>query len=1051
MSMVNKIRCSAPPNLHPHPHQNQLSLARPPSAPALPTVAADRVTVSLAARGIDQSAATHNIAASKADNRAASEAAIAIEKNTEIDAYVAATAIDLFSPTQEASMLVKQMFKEKWGRDIDPDNTFLTTLKYLDVGSGQVKPGEIIRSISLTQALLSNAQEQAEGEGTWQRFDKKGGPTFSLVKQLPTMGDALTKLPALLAPLFKLALHANPLLSVQPGVRTYEAMYCSDARAGDGAVDTPDYNPSTQLDVAPQAFRDALWKMDPGKTYQNYLDRFWQQHEAAYPLLAKIAYVQASQMQFQEGSLSAEGHALAARVAGLRGEQQWQTLTLNDLGKSRLPDPELHVGLLDIHGYQATDVLYATDQKNQKTLLYIPGNSSPLHEFKNPDAMKNWLAHQARDDNKRAALLSHFTLADRPDGYSWAGVDEALQGLAAWPRVRHASGGLLSFNRATFSGYWDPQTYINQHAKLSVDPFSGIAHNQKTRSYADAALLVTSDRDVRKAEASRYLEAAAMVLAPLALLIPGAGVAVDAALLTIGGAEIGIGVDDIAHGKTALGQRRIAFGVLNAMPVLPLAAAAKSLAKTEQLMGHDVVAGINRADHATSGTTEPISSTPPWSSDPANAAALDTRLTPYVSNQRSTGLGTDAQGMYQIDRRSYAAIGDKLFHIQKNTQGPGYRVLADGEVAAAFNAPLLRRRPDGIWEPAPAAGLRGGGNADGKETPSTDMTSLDSNDGDGTRTSDTTSLDSSATFASFSTAASSSAKDTPIPRAPLAQAESNANSLNSYYAELGRSADVRSSKNAASVNEVFEAPIAASSSSRTGRKASAALLPPPIRAGLTPEIMQAEAKEIFSEVRALYKKGPKSGNKVRLSGTGAGIQLIEEDAVRQIQATEFLGKFIRHPDRVSDIAAAERLGAGNCYEMARSVIWRAQQKGLPASLGHIAEDGDHFFAIIGARLPDRVRHIEELSQAWIADPWAGIFAPAAEYENRFVAKMNKWTENNKIISFQHTWMYPNDPRWLNSVIGKFKAIEHVPYTPVVPALSTEASAGFSRSCMGSFC
>jgi len=44
------------------------------------------------------------------------------------------------------------------------------------------------------------------------------------------------------------------------------------------------------------------------------------------------------------------------------------------------------------------------------------------------------------------------------------------------------------------------------------------------------------------------------MLVPLALLVPGAGAAVDAALLSIGAAEIGIGADDLARANWPRGR-----------------------------------------------------------------------------------------------------------------------------------------------------------------------------------------------------------------------------------------------------------------------------------------------------------------------------------------------------------------------------------------------------------------------------------------------------------------------------------------------------------------
>ncbi|PRW94036.1 hypothetical protein C7A07_27650, partial [Pseudomonas fragi] len=79
-------------------------------------------------------------------------------------------------------------------------------------------------------------------------------------------------------------------------------------------------------------------------------------------------------------------------------------LSAQDFEKRTLQDPGLDIGLVSVNGMKSTDLLCVTDKKTQLTLLYVPGNSSPLHRFDNPQQMGEWLAKQAADPIKRAAL-----------------------------------------------------------------------------------------------------------------------------------------------------------------------------------------------------------------------------------------------------------------------------------------------------------------------------------------------------------------------------------------------------------------------------------------------------------------------------------------------------------------------------------------------------------------------------------------------------------------------------------------------------------------------
>ncbi|MBU5236587.1 dermonecrotic toxin domain-containing protein, partial [Vibrio cholerae] len=96
--------------------------------------------------------------------------------------------------------------------------------------------------------------------------------------------------------------------------------------------------------------------------------------------------------------------ALAQRALGPVAQKDWSELTVEDFAKSAVKDPDLDIGLLSINGLQSTDLMCVTDRKTQLTLLYIPGNSSPIHRFDNPAQMKTWLAKQAADPVKRESL-----------------------------------------------------------------------------------------------------------------------------------------------------------------------------------------------------------------------------------------------------------------------------------------------------------------------------------------------------------------------------------------------------------------------------------------------------------------------------------------------------------------------------------------------------------------------------------------------------------------------------------------------------------------------
>lgn len=528
---------------------------------------------------------------------------------------------------QEASDFLKEKFalmkaqetdptqKQKW--DIDPDNTYLVTYDYNREGK-EPYPAKITQRISLTQALITNAQHTPEGKGYSVPFFE-GGPNVkaqdSVTTHTPKFYDLYSRF--------------HPNSQKADITHSYQGIYTMSPGAPSSA-----YNASNQSSIAPAEFKKLIWQADFQKPYTEFLDQFWSSHKEKYPVLAKAAFVKSAMAQHQEGSLSAEGRALVMRAAGLPGNQDsWPDISYEELAKNPAKDPNLEVGLLTIGAYTSTDLMYITDKKVTRdasgnkipplTLLYIPGNSSPLHSFNSPAEMRTWLAAQMADPLKRDAMASHFPLKDKPNGWERAGIDETLAGLGAWPEKRETPGGLLSYNHRAFSGKWDPQEFI------TTEPtnlhFEEITKRQKDRSYADAAVKITSDRDVAKANIIDGLEKAAkaaLFLTPLALVVPEVALALDAFYLASGAVTTGIGIDDQIHGETS-GTDRIVFGLFNAATVVAPRIAGKAGAWLENAAGESVHLQIDgKPDPTTAAPEKPSSPSPnpegnriegPWS------------------------------------------------------------------------------------------------------------------------------------------------------------------------------------------------------------------------------------------------------------------------------------------------------------------------------------------------------------------------------------------------------------------------------------------------------
>ncbi len=483
----------------------------------------------------------------------------ALKQNPTIDNYISQHLADFASPEKAISNMLAQKIKQRWGLEVDPDKTYLVTFK----DNGETEK-DVVEKITLTQAALKNRQDVPieEDEGWFRKIAQYVSPLMYGYNQIDHWVKA-----------------AN----------TRQAIY----QAPKPPASSP-YTSATKVAIPVDAFKTLVWDTDRTQLYKNRLDGFWEKHTATYDSLSKISFVKAINLQRLEGTLGPVEAKLAQRALGAAAQKQWSELTVQDFTNPAVKDPDLDIGLLSIYGSQSADLMCVTDKKTQLTLLYIPGNSSPIHRFDNPEQMKTWLARQASDPVKRESLLTHFSLKDQAHKTFFEGVRQTLEGLGAWSDAQ--APGSSFFDRIND---WSPDRYITIDA-VSGDPFREVLVRQKARSYSDAENAIVSDSDYTKNKIAQGVEEAlkvAMFMTPLAIVMPEAAIALDVFYLAAGATQVGIGIDDVAKGKAA-GTDRIVFGVLNAVPPLvshvgaPLAKALTASRLLNQVSSEGAAAGV---------------------------------------------------------------------------------------------------------------------------------------------------------------------------------------------------------------------------------------------------------------------------------------------------------------------------------------------------------------------------------------------------------------------------------------------------------------------------
>ncbi|MFS2068465.1 dermonecrotic toxin domain-containing protein [Pseudomonas sp. CT11-2] len=463
-------------------------------------------------------------------------------------------ALDIALP-QTPGQLGEHLIKEKWGQDIDPQTTLMVTLDYHYKGHPEengFQQGQVASSRSLLQALLSNYQTVGDG-----RFAETA---FGLYTP-PDVG-----------PTVRIVEHVDEFADYGSGNHdTYEGIYRQTA--------PQTYGPASQLKLRPVDFKKWVWELDFKHVYETYLEKVWPSDEvltasSSYALRTsvKAAFVMTAWLQFKERCLSQKGLELAMEAAGLPPGQAWETLTIEQLQAATRPPLSVRAGRLKLYRYTATDIWAFRDTASTRMLLYIPGNSSPLHEFTDATQLHQWVVAQGKLSETKQALAAHFAEDDREDGTFHAGVLTALDGMAQYPAMHRLTNNAGFFNN---DGYWDPADYIGyDNPPSATDPFAQLVLTMKQAAHASIESIRT-DAQVNRDNLSAVVEPVVQWInrfGPLALFVPGG----EGILALAGLIDAGYGLDQAVNGETpherSEGVSRTVFGLLNALPIAVQAA-----------------------------------------------------------------------------------------------------------------------------------------------------------------------------------------------------------------------------------------------------------------------------------------------------------------------------------------------------------------------------------------------------------------------------------------------------------------------------------------------
>ncbi|MCQ2998812.1 hypothetical protein NLO98_03450 [Pseudomonas syringae] len=445
-----------------------------------------------------------------------------LANNPILDTFVTDHGAVIRGPASFARELIKAHATRFWAMDIDPDAICLTTLRFNSPPANAPYPAVVKKSLTLTEALLSHVQRRS---GLFRLLDA--------VQVWRPGGIALKRVENLL-PNFT--------------VRTYEGLYKRT---------TPQrYDASTHISISPDQFKQFVKDTDLRTLYSDYIEQLLSTHAQSFPVLAKAAFMKAAFLQVREKTLSEVDWQLALESVGLTAAQRWETLTPVRLAEPFRVASHIVVSPLKVHHYTATDILLIKNKRSNRTLLYIPGNSSPLQGFENESKLSYWLATQCREPAKRVALAAHFQERDDSDGLFLSGLYTALEGVAAYPHW---------LNRAT--GSWPPHQYVHAGKQIVGDPFDAVRDSLQARLRGDAKSVIHTRSDAHLEGLAEGLTRSLVFTGLIALMVPEAVPFIIGLSTTL----IGVGAVQAHQGKTfeerKRAAQRIEFGVFNALPL----------------------------------------------------------------------------------------------------------------------------------------------------------------------------------------------------------------------------------------------------------------------------------------------------------------------------------------------------------------------------------------------------------------------------------------------------------------------------------------------------
>ena len=441
-----------------------------------------------------------------------------------------------------------------------------------------------------------------------------------------------------------------------------------------------------------EVLRD-FWSIDFSSLYNERLTTFWDDSGTDFRTLAKCNFLISALRARDKRQLSDEDFQFVTEAA--IGPITWPVSL--QLLQTQSPGTDC-VRTLDVAGYVATNVLRFIAPKGRQ-IVYLPGETDAFQTLETATDMHFWMLQRMNKDATRQVFMSHFCLADRQ-------------------RIAEDITGLMNRLVSTW-GKYDHHLINQENRIIRGDVFSWLRDSTQSAMFAEAALSLTSNGDLRKKLWIGYLSAGVKVLGPMAV------VGWPIALPVIGAsiANLGLNIDQAVNARTAEERKAGILGaVLSGIDILFNLLVLKGPGSLEEV-GPEIDAAEAKEMSDLKETTQPAKASGPTQSE----ASVETPASPESTVKVPQTFKIDVplsedtlirepgkfQGTYRLSSNPSSAIklNDSAYYVryEANLNGRGHWAIIDPANPNAFSGSIpVRLSPVGKWEIVPRLGLRGG-------------------------------------------------------------------------------------------------------------------------------------------------------------------------------------------------------------------------------------------------------------------------------------------------------------------------------------------------------